>query len=93
MKRLCLVAGVLFLCSCKSGEEKYCEQATVQHVYDPQRPGLCQETYRNAKPTDRECLDKCMAKTPDAVRCGTSCNIGVEPANIHHTPPAPSSSQ
>jgi hypothetical protein len=81
-----LVAGLLLLCSCKSGEEKYCDSAKTQRLYDPLRPGLCQETYRKLTPTERACVDKCIGKSPDATVCYGLCDLGSK-ENMHHTPP------
>jgi hypothetical protein len=71
MKRI-LLAAFLF-CACKSNEGQYCERANQLRLYDPQRPGLCEEEYKRLTLKQRECLDECSAKS-SVIDCANSCD-------------------
>jgi hypothetical protein len=79
MKRLLL--AMLLFCACKSNEQRYCERAEQARLYDPQRPGLCQEEYKSLTSKQRDCLDECLDKT-SVMDCANSCDIGERPTFV-----------
>jgi hypothetical protein len=60
MRRALLLAFLLSVIGCKSGEEKYCARAVPLRFYPPPTPEKsCVEDYRRFTPSQRACADAC----------------------------------